>query len=69
MLDARFVAMTPAERATLAEQLTSDCTALAIAGIRATHGELSDADLRYHLALRRYGRQIADQVYRPHKTP
>lgn len=69
MLDARFVAMSSAERATVAEQLSSACTALAIAGIRAANPALSEADLAYHLALRRYGRQLADEVYRPPQAP
>ena len=57
--------MTMQERAIKAQELTDMCTMLAIAGIRAQHGRLSDDDLRWHLASRRYGRALADEAYGP----
>lgn len=69
MLDARFAAMTIAERATTAAQLCDATTTLAISGIHQAHPGLSDDDLRYHLALRRYGRPLADEVYGPRPGP
>lgn len=59
----RFAAMTIAERALVAQDLNDTCTALAITGIQAQHGDLSGDDLRWHLAFRRYGKTLADDVY------
>ena len=62
MLD-RFTAMTIAQRAQAAQGLNDMCTEIAIAGIRHYHGDVSDDDLRWHLASRRYGRSVANEVY------
>ena len=59
----RFAAMSTTERARVAEELNEMCTTLAIAGIRSQHGDLSDHDLRWHLAFRRYGKALADDAY------
>jgi hypothetical protein len=61
--------MTVAERAQVAADLNEMCTKLAIAGIRARHGELADDDLRWHLASRRYGDALADDVYGARSSP
>ncbi len=55
--------MEPWQKAELANQLTLDCTALALAGIHARSDGLSQDAIRYQLALRRYGRKLADEVY------
>lgn len=65
MMVERFGAMTTCERAVVAAELNEMCTTLAIAGIRAQHGNLSDDDLRWHLAFRRYGKALADAAYGP----
>ncbi len=59
----RFAAMTISERALVAEELNEMCTTLAVSGIRAQHGDVSDDDLRWHLAFRRYGKAVADNAY------
>ena len=66
---AKFAAMSMSERAKVADDLTASCTTLAIAGIHAAHGDLSDNEVRYHLALRRYGRALADEVYGQSASP
>ena len=62
MID-RWKTMTVFERARAFQELNDMCTALALAGIRHQHGDVSDEDLRWHLAARRYGRTLADEVY------
>lgn len=57
--------MTISERARVAADLNEMCTDLALAGIRKQHGDLPDEDLRWHLACRRYGKALADEVYGP----
>ncbi len=44
--------------------LCHDVTALATAGILRSHPEATDDELRYHLAVRRYGEATAAEVYR-----
>lgn len=63
MMLARFESMTHAERATIAAELNEQCTAFALAGIRSQHGALGDDDVRWHLAMRRYGEVLANEVY------
>lgn len=65
MMIERWKSMTVVERAQLFRELNDMCTTLAIAGIRHQHGDVSDDDLRWHLAARRYGRALADEVYGP----
>ena len=55
--------MSIAERATASVEMTNTCTELALAGIRLHHGELDDDSIRWHLAARRYGAALANQVY------
>ena len=57
--------MTIDERAAAAQELNDMCTTLALAGIRAQHGDVTGDDLRWHLAFRRYGKSLADEVYGP----
>lgn len=51
--------MTPTERADLARRLTNDVTRMAIAGIRAQYPDATDDEVRYELARRRYGEEVA----------
>lgn len=51
--------MTPTERADLARRLTNDVTRIAIAGIRAQYPDATDDEVRYELARRQYGEEIA----------
>lgn len=60
MLDERWRAATPAEKATLVDALFRDCTAMALTGIRLQHPDATPDEVRYQLALRRYGREVAD---------
>ena len=59
----RFASMTVGERANAAQELNDLCTAMAIAGIRHYHDDVNEDDLRWHLAARRYGKSLADEVY------
>lgn len=59
----RFAAMTVLERSAVMNELNEMCTTLAIAGIREQHGDLSEHDMRWHLAFRRYGKALADAAY------
>ena len=68
MMD-RFASMTMAERAEVMNDLSEMCTKLALAGIRAQHGDLSIEDMRWHLCARRYGEALADEVYGPRTYP
>ncbi len=61
---ARWRSMPPAKKAELADRLSEDCTTLALAGIRALNPDANPASIRYQLALRRYGKELADEVYR-----
>lgn len=66
MMADKFAAMTVAQRAVIAAELNDMCTKLALAGIRAQHGDLPEEQVRWHLAARRYGEQLANQAYGPH---
>lgn len=68
-MHAKFAAMSTADRAATLVALTDMCTKLALAGIRSSHGELSADDVRWHLASRRYGLRLADEVYGQRRTP
>ncbi len=59
----KWRSMEPWQKAELANQLTLDCTALALAGTHARSDGLSQNEIRYQLALRRYGQELADEVY------
>ena len=43
--------------------MSADVARLAEAGIRARHPGISDADLRYGMARRRYGQELADAAF------
>ena len=62
----KFAAMTAAERAVIAAELNDMCTKLALAGIRAQHGDLPEEQVRWHLVARRYGEQLANSAYGTH---
>jgi len=51
--------MTPAERAAVANRLSTECERIALIGIRSEHPNLSAADERLLLLTRKYGRSIA----------
>jgi hypothetical protein len=55
--------MTIADRAEMLDQLCADVEALALAGIRAARPQLSEVEVRHELAVRRYGRDLADEAY------
>lgn len=61
----RFSSMAIADRAHAAQELNDASTEIAIAGIRCYHGDVTDDDLRWHLAARRYGKSLANEVYGP----
>lgn len=65
ILDVRWRAMTPTEKFRVAAQLTSMATTLARTGIRRLHPDLSDEDLRFQLASRRYGHSLAEEAFGP----
>ncbi len=58
-------AMSIDERWALLDSLCADVDRLAIAGIRADHPGIDDADLPRELARRRYGDALADAAYGP----
>ena len=58
-------ALTPGEKLLLADQLSIDVEMLARAGIAATEPDASPERVRYLLALRRYGRDIAEKLPAP----
>jgi len=60
----RWRAMSPLERAQVAGEMSVAVAAFAEAGIRAEFPELDEAGVRYEMARRRYGAEIADAVYR-----
>ena len=55
----RLRGMTPAERAAVANRLSTECERIALIGIRSEHPNLSAADERLLLLTRKYGRSIA----------
>ncbi len=66
MMADKFASMTVAQRAVIAAELNDMCTKLALAGIRAKHGDLPAEQVRWHLAARRYGERLANQAYGPY---
>ena len=56
-------AMSPLERAGLADRLSVDIAVLARAGIRARRPDIAETDLLHELARRRYGSALADAAY------
>lgn len=63
MLVQRWRSMTIVERVALIEAMHADVEALAIAGIRAMHPDLSDAEVRFELARRRHGDALARAAF------
>ncbi|MGE0728428.1 MAG: hypothetical protein AB7O92_08390 [Acidimicrobiia bacterium] len=61
MLDERWRAATPAEKAAQVDAMFRDCTAMALTGITLQHPDATPEEVRYQLALRRYGRELADR--------
>ena len=57
-------AMSPYQRAVLADRLSTDVVTLARAGIRARHPGIGNAELARELALRRYGSTLTGAAYR-----
>ena len=55
--------MSPGERGQVANQLSIDLRALAIAGIRRQHPDATPAQVNHELARRWYGRVVADAAY------
>ncbi len=66
LMTEKFASMSVAERAVIAAELNDMCTKLALAGIRAQHGDLPEEQVRWHLAARRYGEQLANRAYGTH---
>lgn len=62
----RWRTMSVAERVELIDQLNADVERMAILGIRATHPDLSEPEIRHELARRRFGAALADKAYRNH---
>lgn len=62
---ARLATLRPGEKAQLANTLSIDCERLARAGIAVNEPEASDARICYLLAVRRYGRPLADKTLGP----
>lgn len=60
----RWRAMSVAERVDLIDQLNADVEQLAVAGIRASHPDLTELEIRHELARRRFGAALADEAYR-----
>ncbi|MBS1836957.1 MAG: hypothetical protein JST64_04605 [Actinobacteria bacterium] len=57
---AAWRAMTPIERFELADRLSAEVIALAVAGIRFEQPEATPAEIRFELARRRFGRALAE---------
>ncbi len=60
----RWRSMSVAERVDLVDQVTADVERMARAGIRATHPEMTEPEIRHELARRRFGAALADEAYR-----
>ena len=60
---ARWRSMALLDRVALIDQICADVEMLAIAGIRAERPALSEVEIRYELARRRYGSQLADEAF------
>ena len=63
MLVGKWRAMSPAEKAVVVDALSIDTERLALAGIRSISENPSVEQERYELAVRRYGRPLARDVY------
>jgi hypothetical protein len=55
--------MSIADRVELVDQIAADVELLAVAGILARDPGLSDIEVRYELARRRFGATLADEAY------
>ena len=56
-------AMSPGERALLADRMSVDVAEIAIAGIQLVMPDASAQEVCHELARRRYGRRLADAAY------
>jgi hypothetical protein len=61
--------MSVADKASLVDQMCRDVEVLAIAGICAANPGASEADIRYELARRRFGRQLANESFGRTRPP
>jgi hypothetical protein len=66
---ARWQRMSPGDRALLADRLSIDVSRLAVAGIRSTEPEASEAGLNRELTRRRYGEAFARLLDHDSHTP
>jgi hypothetical protein len=64
----RWRAMTPGERAALADRLSIDVITMASCGVRRDQPDISDDDLARELVRRCHGRELADAAW-PHPGP
>lgn len=63
ILVGRWRAMTVTEKMALVDQICIDVERLAIAGIVAGSPDASEVEIRYQLAQRRFGHELADAAY------
>jgi len=64
LLDERWRAASPIEKAAQVDQMFCDCTAMALTGISLQYPDATPDEVRYHLAVRRYGRVLAEQWFK-----
>jgi hypothetical protein len=64
----RWRAMTPGERAAVADRLSIDVITMASSGIRRDQPDISDDDLARELVRRCHGPELADAAW-PHPGP
>jgi len=62
---ARWRSMSIDERLSLVQRLCRDVDAIAVAGIRRSHPDASEREVRHELARRRYGSELADAAFSP----
>lgn len=65
VLVACWRSMSIADRVALIDQLNSDVETMAVAGIKRAQPDLDEYQLRHALAIRRFGRALADDAYSP----
>ena len=59
----RLRALTPGERVRIAVGLSMSVRALAAAGVRRLHPDASSREIELRVAVRLYGREVAQQVF------
>jgi len=65
----RWRAMTVGERVELLRSMHTAVEQIAVAGIRAVDPSADDVEIRYQLAVRRYGRQLAEEAFARSPAP